>query len=333
MKAIVYTNYGPPEVLQLREVKKPTPKDNEILVRVFASPVGYGDLLARNFKNVSAREFNMPLLFWLMARVAFGLKKPKISILGSEFAGEIAAVGKAVKRFKTGDPVFGYLGQRFGAYAEYLCMPETGTVALKPANLSFEEAAVVSYGAIMALPLLRRANIQAGQKVLINGASGGIGSAAVQIAKHMGAQVTGVCGTHRLELVKALGADKVIDYTQEDFTQNGETYDLIFDILGKGSFSRCKNALKPNGIYLYASFKLKQLLQMLRTSITRGKRVICAIAPGSLADLMTVKALIEAGAIKAMIDKRFPMEQAAEVHRYVESGQKKGNVVITFDHP
>ena len=216
-----------------------------------------------------------------------------------------------------------------GAYAEYRCMPEDGCVAIKPANLSYAEAAVIPYGAIMALSLLRKAKIQPGQKVLINGASGGIGSAAVQLAKHFGAEVTGVCGTPRLEFVKALGAGHVIDYTQEDFTQNGETYDVIFDILGKSSFARCKDSLKPNGILLFASFKLKQLLQMLWTSKIGSQKVICALAPGSREDLMTIKELVEAGTIRAIIDKCYPLEQTAEAHRYVEEGHKQGNVVIT----
>ena len=202
-------------------------------------------------------------------------------------------------------------------------------MAIKPANLTYQEAAVVSYGAIMAINLLRKVNLQPGQKVLINGASGGIGSAAVQIAKHFGAEVTGVCGTPRLEFVKSLGADHVIDYTTDDFTKNGETYDLIFDILGKSAFARCKNSLKPNGILLFASFKMKQLVQMLWTSKSGGKRVICAIAPGSVEDLISVKELIEAGKIKAIVDRCYPMEQAAEAHRYVEGGHKKSSVVIT----
>ena len=240
MKAIVCTKYGPPEVLQLKEVAKPTPKDNEVLIRVHATSVNFGDMMARNFKAITPREFNMPFLFWLLAKISFGPSQPKITILGSEFAGEIEATGKDVKQFKQGDQVFGYPGQSFGAYAEYLCMPENGVLAIKPTNMTYDEAAVVPYGAIMALNLLRKMNIQPGQKVLVNGASGGIGSAAVQIAKHFGAEVTGVCGTPRLEFVKSLGADKVIDYTKDDFTKNGETYDLIFDILGKSSFSRCQ---------------------------------------------------------------------------------------------
>ena len=329
MKAIVCTKYGPPEVLQLKEVAKPTPKDNEVLIRVHATSVNFGDMMARNFKAITPREFNMPFLFWLLAKISFGPSQPKITILGSEFAGEIEATGKDVKQFKQGDQVFGYPGQSFGAYAEYLCMPENGVLAIKPTNMTYDEAAVVPYGAIMALNLLRKMNIQPGQKVLVNGASGGIGSAAVQIAKHFGAEVTGVCGTPRLEFVKSLGADKVIDYTKDDFTKNGETYDLIFDILGKSSFSRCQGSLKPNGILLFASFKMKQLFQMLWTSKIGSKRVICALAPGSVEDLISVKELIEAGKIKAVIDRCYQMEQTAEAHRYVEKGHKKGNVVIT----
>ena len=211
-----------------------------------------------------------------------------------------------------------------GAYAEYLCMPEDGCVAIKPANMTYEEAAAVPYGAIMALSLLRKGNIQSGQKVLINGASGGIGSAAVQLAKYYGAEVTGVCSTPRLELVKSLGADKVIDYTKEDFTESGETYDLIFDILGKSSFSRCKSSLKQNGRYLLASFKMKQLFQMLWTSMIGSKKVICAMAARKTEDLISIKELIEAGKIKSVIDRRYPLEQTAEAHRYVEDRAQKG---------
>jgi NADPH:quinone reductase-like Zn-dependent oxidoreductase len=330
MKAIVCAEFGTPDVLQLKEVTKPTPKDNEVLIRVHAASVNFGDLMARNFKAVSARKFNMPFFFWLPAKLALGLRKPNFTILGNELAGEIEFVGKDVKRFKKGDQVFGYPGQTFGAYAEYICMPEDGCLTIKPANMTYEEAAVVPYGAIMALNLLRKANIQPGQKVLINGASGGIGSAAVQIAKHMGAEVTGVCGTARLVFVKSLGADKVIDYTREDFTQNSETYDLILDVLGKGSFSRAKYSLTPDGIMLFASFKMRQLIQMLWTSLVGGRKVICAIAPGSVEDLHSVKELIEAGKIKAIIDRCYPIEKAADAHRYVEQGHKRGNVVIAI---
>lgn len=331
MKAIVCTHYGPPEVLQLKELAKPSPADNDVLIRVHASSVNFGDLMARNFKSVSPHEFNMPFLFWLLAKLSFGLNQPKITVLGSEFAGDVAAVGKNVQRFKPGDPVFGYLGPSLGAYAEYICMPEDGVLAIKPATLSYEEAAVIPYGAIMALNLLRKVKIQPGHKVLINGASGAIGSAAVQIAKHYGAEVTGVCSTPRLAYVKSLGADKVIDYTREDFAQNGERYDLIFDILGKSSFGHCKQSLRPNGVLLFASFKIKQLLQMAWTSLTSDKKVICALAPGGAKDLIAVKELIEAGKLKTIIDRSYPMEQAAQAHRYVEEGHKKGNVVITIE--
>lgn len=330
MKAILYTEYGPPNVLQLRDVEKPAPKDNEILIRIHATPVNYGDTLARNFREVSPLKFNMPFFFWLPARIVFGISKPKINILGSELAGQIEAVGKDVKRFKKGDPVFGYRGQSMGANAEYLCMPEDGLVTIKPTNMTYAEAAAVPYGALTALNLLRKVNIQPGQKVLINGASGGIGSAAVQLAKHFGAEVTGVCSTPRLEFVKSLGADKVIDYTKEDFTQNGETYDLIFDILGRSSFSRCKSSLNENGRYLLASFKMKQLFQMLWTSMIGNKKVICALSGEKLEDLLFIKELVEAGKIKSVIDRRYPLEQTAEAHRYIETGHKKGNVVITL---
>ena len=330
MKAIVYTEFGPPDVLHLKEEEKPAPKDNEILVRVHATPVSYGDMTARNFKNISSRKFHMPLPLLFATRMVFGFNKPKINVLGSEFAGEVEAIGKDVIRFKAGDQVMGYLGQRMGAYAEYLCMPEDGSVAKKPSNMTYAEAATVPYGAIMATSLLRKGNIQSGQKVLVNGASGGIGSAAVQLAKHYGAEVTGVCGTQRLDFVKALGADKVIDYTKEDFTQNGEAYDLIFDILGKSSFAQSKRSLTATGRILYASFKTKHLLQMLWTSLYGSQKVICAMASEKSEDLVFVKEQVEAGKFHTIVDRCYPMERAAEAHRYAESGQKRGFVVITM---
>jgi NADPH:quinone reductase-like Zn-dependent oxidoreductase len=330
MKAMIYTEYGPPDVLRLEEIEKPSPKNHEILIRVYATSVNIGDIWARNFKAISPRKFTMPLPLWLPARMYFGFAKPRVNILGSEFAGEVEAVGKEVKRFRKGDQVFGYRGQSMGANAEYLCMPENGLVSVKPANMTYEEAAAVPYGALTALNLLRKVNIQPGQKILINGASGGIGSAAVQLAKNYGAEVTGVCATPRLEFVKSLGADKVIDYTKEDFTKNGETYDLIFDILGKISFSRCKNSLKPNGRYLLASFKMTQLFQMLWTSIKGNKKVICALSSENPKDLIFIKELVETGKIKSIIDKRFPLEQIPGAHHYVENGEKKGNIVITI---
>ena len=330
MKAIIYTEYGSPDVLHLAEVEKPAPQDNEILIRIHAVSINVGDIWARNFKEISPRKFSMPLPLWLPARMYFGFTKPRINILGSEFAGEIDSTGKDVKRFRKGDQVFGYRGQNMGANAEYLCMPESGLVAIQPSNMTCEVAATVPYGALTALDLLRKANIQPGHKVLINGASGGIGSAAVQLAKYYGAEVTGVCGTPRLEFVKSLGADKVIDYTREDFTKNGETYDLIFDILGKSSFAQCRNSLNQNGCYLLASFKMKQVFQMLWTSLTGGKKVICALSGEKIDDLLFVKELVETGKIKSIIDRRYPLEQAAEAHRYIETGNKKGNVILTL---
>ena len=334
MKAIIYTEYGSPDVLHLAEVEKPTPKANEVLIRVYASTVNFGDTMARNFRYIAPREFNMPMILLLPARISFGFSKPKKQILGNEFAGEIEAIGSAVTQFKAGDQVFGYRGEQMGAYAEYLCVPEDSTVALKPTHMTYEEAVTVPYGAMFALSLLRKANIQRGQKVLINGASGAMGSYAVQLAKHYGADVTGVCGTPRLDFVKALGADHVIDYTKEDFTQNGTTYDLIFDVLGKASIGGSKRSLTPHGRLLCASFKTKHLLHMLWGSITRSeKKVICALASPKADDLNEVKELVEAGAIKTFVDRCFPLEQTAEAHRYVENGHKHGPVVITVAHP
>ena len=329
MKAIVYTEFGPPEVLHLQEVDTPAPKENEVLIRVHATSVGYGDLVARDFGHLSPGQFNMPFVFWLLSRVVFGLSKPKISILGSEFAGEVEAIGKDVTRFREGDQVFGYRGQSMGAYAEYLCMPEDGVLASKPSNMTYEEAAPIPSGAMTAYYILTQVGVQSGQKVLINGASGGIGSHAVQIAKHLGAEVTGVCSTPRLDYVRALGADRVIDYTQEDFAQSGDTYDLIFDILGKSSFSRCKNSLAPDGRYVRASFKVKQLIEMLWTRIAGDRKVLCVLSPQVTGDLIAVRDLIEAGKIKSIIDGRYPLEQTAEAHRHVEEGRKKGHIVIT----
>jgi NADPH:quinone reductase-like Zn-dependent oxidoreductase len=329
MKAVTFSEYGSPDVLKLSQVATPTPKANELLIKVHATTVNTGDIWTRNFKAISPSKFSMPLPMWLAARLLFGFDKPKIHILGAEVAGEVAAVGAQVTRFKEGDPVFGYRGPAFGGNAEYLCMPETGLVARKPANMTFVEAATVPYGAMTALNLLRKVKLQPGQTILINGASGGIGSYGVQLAKHYGAEVTGVCSTPRLGLVKTLGADHVIDYTQADFSKNGKQYDVIFDILGRSSFARIKNSLTPHGRYLLASFKTPQLGQMLITSLTSGPKVICALSMETPADLLHVKELVEVGKIKAVIDRCFPLEQVAEAHRYVEAGEKKGSVVIT----
>lgn len=329
MKACVYRQYGPPEVLHVEDVAKPAPSAHEVLVRVRATSVNFGDLIARDFASVTPRRFHMPLFLWLPARLAFGVRAPRQPILGSEFAGDVEAVGASVTRFKTGDPVFGYVGQGMGAYAEYLCVGDGAAVARKPDRLRYEDAAVLPYGALMAVGLLRKVDIRPGQQVLIHGASGGIGAAAVQIARHRGAEVTGVCGAPRRAFVKALGAHKVIDYAEEDFTRSGVAYDVILDVLGTCSFSRCKAALKPQGTLLYASFKTRQLLQMAWTAMVGGQRVVCAFAPGDLADLRVVEEMVDAGALTAHIHHRYPLEQAAEAHRCAASGQRLGQVVIT----
>ncbi|UCG04599.1 MAG: NAD(P)-dependent alcohol dehydrogenase [Candidatus Heimdallarchaeota archaeon] len=335
MKAIIYTEYGPPEVLKLVEVDKPTPKRNEVLIRIYATTIGYGDIFGRNMRNISPGKFAMPLLFWLIAKISFGIRKPRNKILGSQFSGVIEAVGENVTpdMWKVGDQVFGYTSSSMKAYAEYIVLPEDKILSQKPANMSFEEAAVVPYGGIMALTLLRdKVNLKPGQKILINGASGGIGSAIVQLAKsHFDVNVTGVCGTPRLDFVKSLGADQVIDYTVEDFTESSETYDLIFGGLGRTPFSKVKNSLNPNGRYVLTSFKMRQVGQMLRTKLFGNKKVNCVVLPEKSEDLRALKELIEEGKLKAIIDKSFPFEQMAEAHRYVEEGRHKGHVVITVE--
>lgn len=328
MKAVVFTEYGGPEVLKVKDVPKPIPKENELLVRVQAATVNFGDLTTRNFGNIPLGKMYMPLPLMLFARLSFGWRKPRVTILGSEFSGIVESAGKNVKKFKEGDEVFGYPGQKMGAYAEYLTISEDRMVGRKPGNMTHEEAACVPYGAIMALSHLRKVSIQKGQKVLINGASGGIGSAGVQLAKYHGAEVTGVCGTNRMEFVKTLGADHVIDHTKEDFTGNGETYDVIYDILGKSTFAKCKGSLKENGAYLLASFKTKKIFQMLLTRLGSSREVICAFAGEDPKDMELIRGLVEEGHMKTIIDRTFPLEEAAAAHRYVENGEKKGNIVI-----
>ena len=325
MKAMVYTTYGPPEVVQLAEVATPAPKDNEVLVRIGAAVVSRGDCAARAGAPVSIR-------------LATGLRRPKKPILGTNLAGEIEAVGKAVTRFRPGDQVFAATGAGFGAHAEYRCLPEDGALAAKPVNASYAEAAAICEGGLTALPFLRdQGKIQPGHHVLINGASGAVGSSAVQLAKAFGAIVTGVCSTANVELVRSLGADTVIDYTKSDFTQTGQTYDLIFDTVGNGSFSRGKGVLKPGGIYVTTVLTLAIYPHMLWTAKIGDKRAIIAYSnfrPASekAKDLLVLKALVEAGSLKPIIDRCFPMDQTVEAHRRVETGRKTGNVVLHVDH-
>lgn len=325
MKAIVCTKYGPPDVLQLKEVQKPIPKDDEVLIRIYAATVIAGDC--------ELRSFNFPMWFWLPLRIYAGLIRPtRAKILGQELAGEIESVGRDVKLFSKGDQVFAATEAGFGAYAEYRCLREDKTLAIKPTNMTYEEAAAVPTGGLNALHYLRKGNIQSGEKVLINGACGNIGSFAVQLAKHFGAEVTGVDSTSKLDVLRLIGADHVIDYTQDDFTKNGETYDVIFDTIGKISFSRSVRSLKQNGHYILANPVLSDMVQGLWTSMISSKKVMFEFASYTAEDLVFLKELIEAGKIKSVIDRSYPLEQVAEAHRYVDKGLKKGNVVITLGH-
>jgi NADPH:quinone reductase-like Zn-dependent oxidoreductase len=335
MKAIFWTNYGPPDVLQLRNVEKPAPDENEVLIRIYSTTVTAGDC--------EQRSMQMPFWFRFPLQAYVGLRRPvRITVLGMDFAGEIEAAGKDVKRFRAGDQVFGTSGIRFSTNAEYICLPEEpneGALGIKPANMTYEEAAAVPVGGIEALHFLRQGDVQSGQKVLINGAGGTIGPFAIQLAKHFGAKVTAVDGSEKLDMLRSIGADSVIDYTHEEFTKSDETYDFILDVVSKSSFSGSLGSLNQNGRYLIANPRLSQMVRgrwnSIRNSLPglhNGKKVIFGAARPNNEDLNNLKELIEAGSIVSVIDRTYPLEQIPEAHKYVESGQKKGQVVITVAH-
>jgi NADPH:quinone reductase-like Zn-dependent oxidoreductase len=324
MKAIVYTQYGSPDVLRLQEVAKPTPKDNEVLIKIHATTVTSGDW--------RVRSLSIPIGFGIISRLVFGVLKPRQPILGTELAGQIVAIGKDVSNFKVGDRVFAFDSAKMACHAEYKCMSANGKVALKPVNLTYDEAAALSFGGTTMLDFFRRGKLQSGDKVLINGASGCVGTAAVQLAKHFGAEVTGVCSTTNVELVKSLGADRVIDYTTENFTKNSETYDIIVDTVGNAPFSRSKVALKERGRLLMVLAGLPNILLIPWVAMTSNKRVIAGPVAERVDDLRFLANLAETGAFQPVIDRRYPLAQIAEAHRYVDTGRKKGNVVITVEH-
>ncbi|QEE14592.1 NAD(P)-dependent alcohol dehydrogenase [Promethearchaeum syntrophicum] len=328
MKAVIWTKYGSPEVLQLKETVKPKPKKNEVLIKIYATTAYAGDCEMRSLK----------FSFWLrlLMRLFIGVRKPKrVTVLGQELAGEVETVGKDVKRFKKGDKIFGATGFGFGAYAEYICMPEKSleeVVAIKPANMTYKEAATVPVGGLNALYFLRKGNIQRGQKILINGAAGSIGTIAIQLAKYFGAEVTAVDSTKKLDMLRSIGADHVIDYTQENFSKMSGKYDVIFDVVSKGSFSSGIKSLNKKGIYLLANSSISRSIRGLLISITSSKKVIGGTVTYKTEDLIFLKELIEAGNIKSVIDRLYPLAQITKAHRYVDNGQKIGNVVITVAH-
>ncbi|MGA9119018.1 MAG: NAD(P)-dependent alcohol dehydrogenase [Bacteroidota bacterium] len=322
MKAVVYERYGPPDVLEIRGVEKPTPRNTEVLIRTRATTVTSGDWRARSLK--------VPHGFGLIARLFLGVSGPRHPILGTELAGDIESVGKDVRKFKVGDPVFAYSGAGMGCYAEYRCMPEDGPVALKPPNLTYDEAAAMSFGGSTVLDFFRRGKLQRGERVLINGASGGVGTAAVQLARHFGAEVTGVCSKANMALVRSLGAAHVIDYTSDDFARHGEAYDIIVDTVGTAPFARSKGSLKDGGRLLQVLGGLPDLLRIPWVSMTSNKKIIAGPAAERAADLPFLAELAKAGEYRPVIDRRYPFEQIVEAHRYVDAGHKKGNVVITM---
>ncbi len=325
MKAIVYTKYGSPDVLQIKEVEKPTPKEDEVLIKVHAAEVTKADC--------EMRSFNFPVKwFWLPMRVAFGLTKPKKQVLGGYFAGEVESVGKDVSKFKTGDQVFGSTQLRLGAYGEYVCLPDSYTLVSKPFNVSFEEAAAVPLGGLNALHFMRKANIQNGEKVLINGAGGSIGTFGVQIAKSMGAEVTAVDSAIKEEMLRRIGADHFIDYTKEDFTKSSKTYDVIFSMVANTSYSKCVKALNPKGRYLMANPRISDMLRSILTSMFTDKTAIFVFAGEKEEELLALKEMIEEGKIKSIVDKIYSFEQVAEAHRRVETEQRLGTIVISVAH-
>ena len=327
MKAYTYDRFGPPEVLTLKEVPKPVPGDHEVLVRIHATTVTAGDWRVRSLE--------VPRGFGLLSRLALGVSGPRQPILGSELSGEVEATGRSVTRFKAGDQVFGFTGTRLGCHAEYRCLPEEGhgrkdeAVALKPAGLGFEDAAALSFGGTTALSFLRKAGLKRGEKVLVVGASGGVGTAAVQLARHLGARVTGVCSTANLELVRAIGAEQVIDYTKEDFTRSGERYDVIVDTAGTAPFSRCGGSLAEGGRLLVVLGSLPEMLRAPWVSLTTRKKVIGGVASWGVEDLRLLATLAEAGQFRPVIDRRYRFEEMVEAHRHVDAGHKRGNVVVT----
>jgi NADPH:quinone reductase-like Zn-dependent oxidoreductase len=320
MKAWVYERYGPPDVLLLKELPKPAPKDNEVLIKTRATTVSSGDW--------RVRSLTVPAGFGLMARLALGFSRPRQPILGTELSGVVESIGKDVTKFKVGDEVFAFAGAAMGCHAEYKCMPENGRVALKPANLSFDEAAALCFGGSTVLDFFRRGRLQRGERLLVNGASGAVGSAAVQLAKHFGAHVTAVCGTTNVELVRSLGANRVIDYTKEDFTRNGETYDVIVDTAGTAPFFRSKSSLSDRGRLLVVLGGVPALLMVPWVSLTSRKRIVAGPAAERAEYLPVLAKLAETGEFKPVIDRRYPFEQMVEAHRYVDSGRKRGTVVV-----
>lgn len=321
MKAVVAERYGPPEVLRIKEIATPTPKDNEILIRIHVTTVTSGDW--------RVRSQTVPTGFGLIMRLVFGLRKPRQPILGSELAGVVAAIGRDVTRFKVGERVFAFSDFRMGCHADYIVLPQDGMVVATPPGLSDAAAAALSFGGTTALDFLRRGKVKSGDKLLVNGASGAVGTAVVQLARHVGAEVTGVCSGANIDLVRSLGAAHVIDYTQADFTRNGETYDLIVDTVGTAPFSRCRRSLKEGGRLLMVLAGLPEMLMSLWVSLTSGHTIIAGPAAVKLGDLQDLAALAEAGEFQAVIDRSYPLEQIVEAHRYVDTGRKKGNVIIS----